>query len=596
MASDQRNNLVSLFSKQAARLKDRPFLWSKHDGVYRPITWDQVSERVAALAGGLAAIGVERGDRVVLVSENRPEWLIADLAIMAAGGICVPAYTTNTEGDHLHILEDSAAKGVIVSSQRLANRLMPAVVRSANACFVIGMSAPTLKQSGSNLDLYLWDEVLERGRPGNAILTEAADRLSRRDTACLIYTSGTGGSPKGVMLHHGALLHNCEGAYDALENLGLKDEVYLSHLPLSHSYEHTVGQYFPMAIGAQIYYAEGIEALAANMKEARPTIMTAVPRLYDTLHQRITRQARKAGGIKLRMFIRALDLGRQRFHNPASLGTRDRIVDRMLDKLVRDKIRGLFGGRLKALVSGGAALNPEVGLFFEALGVRVLQGYGQTEAAPVVSVNRPGKSKMHTVGPPLKDVEVRIADDGEIVVRGELVMQGYWRSEEATRQVIRDGWLHTGDIGEIDRDGHLRITDRKKDIIAISGGDNVSPARIEGILTLEPEVAQAMVYGDRRPHLVALLVPDQEWLLSWARTAAKPADLKLLATDAEFGTAMAAAVDRVNAKLSVFERIRRFVIASEPFSIDNDQLTPTLKVRRHVVRDVYGRALDALYG
>lgn len=594
MAADRWENLVTLLFDQASRFDQRPLLWRKQGGVYQPLSWAEVAGRVTALAGGLSTIGVEPGDRVVIVSENRPEWLIADLAIMAAGGISVPAYITNTEADHLHVLENSGAKGAIVSTAKLAQRLLPAVVRSADARFVIAIAEPSLSQRIS-VDMYSWDEVLARGRAVRNDVAAAARHISRYDTACLIYTSGTGGAPKGVMLHHGAILHNCEGARDALADLGLDDEVYLSHLPLSHSYEHTVGQYFPMAIGAQVYYAEGIEALAANMQEARPTIMTAVPRLYDTLHQRITRQARKSGGLKLAMFIRALDLGRRRHHDPASLGPLERVADRILDKTVRDKVRAVFGGRLKALVSGGAALNPEIGLFFEALGVHVLQGYGQTEAAPVISVNRPGRAVMHTVGPPLKGVELRIADDGEVVVRGDMVMKGYWRNEAATLHVIRDGWLYTGDVGKVDGNGHLRITDRKKDIIVISGGDNISPARLEGLLTLEPELAQAMVYGDRKPHLVALIVPSGEWMQQWAAQTGKACDLRTLATDPDLHRAVAAAVDRVNGRLSAIERIRRFAIAREPFTIDNDQLTPTLKVRRHVIRAVYGKTLDALY-
>jgi long-chain acyl-CoA synthetase len=254
-----------------------------------------------------------------------------------------------------------------------------------------------------------------------------------------------------------------------------------------------------------------------------------------------------------------------------------------------------LGGRLKAMVSGGAPLNPDVAIFFRAVGLPLFQGYGQTEAAPLISVNRPSRPKAHTVGPPIEGAEVRIADDGEILVRGELVMQGYWRNEEATRQAINDGWLHTGDIGEIDADGEIRITDRKKDLIVNSGGDNLSPARIEGLLTLRPEIAQAMIYGDRRPHLVSLLVPDTDWVKAWARASDKPAELAALAHDPEFLKALSGAVDDVNRGLSTVEKIRRFAIAPEPFTIDNGQLTPTLKIRRHVITRIYAPALETLY-
>ncbi|TVR81033.1 MAG: long-chain fatty acid--CoA ligase [Rhodospirillales bacterium] len=587
-------NLVALFFSQAERFGDRPFLSAKRDGTFAPLTWTEVANQVTTLARGLRALGVEPGDRIVLCSENRPEWLIADLAIMTAGAVTVPAYTTNTEADHQHILDDSGARGVILSSERLGRRLLPAVLRATDARFVVTME-PIPRQQRINGEILDWGEVLVRGTAHDDDVAAMVPRLSSQDLACLIYTSGTGGTPKGVMLHHGALLHNCAGAYDALAPLGLADEVYLSYLPLSHSYEHTAGQFFPIAIGAQIYYAEGVETLAADMLVARPTIMTAVPRLYESLHQRITRGVRRASPLKQRLFERALDLGRRRYHDPKSLSLGDRLLDPVLDRLVRRKVRAVFGGRLKALVSGGAALNVEIGLFFQALGLPVLQGYGQTEAGPVISVNRPGKAKIHTVGPPLKDVAVRLADDGEILVQGGLVMQGYWRNDRATRETVRDGWLHTGDIGTFDGDGHLIITDRKKDIIVISGGDNISPVRVEGILTLEREIAQAMVYGDRRPHLVALLVPDTDWMSAWARDADKPADLGTLAGDTAFRQALAAAVNRVNANLSAIEKVRHFTIAKEPFGIDNNQLTPTLKIRRHAIRERYGAELDALY-
>jgi long-chain acyl-CoA synthetase len=351
-----------------------------------------------------------------------------------------------------------------------------------------------------------------------------------------------------------------------------------------------------MSLGAQIYYAEGVETLATNMREARPTIMTAVPRLYETMHGRILRGVHKAGGVKEKLFRKALELGTRRYQRAGGLSPGQRLIDAVLDKLVRDKVRAGFGGRLKALVSGGAPLNADIGLFFTALGLCILQGYGQTEAAPVVTANRPNKVKIHTVGPPLPGVQVKIAADGEILVRGELVMQGYWRDPEATAEAIRDGWLHTGDVGVIDSDGYLTITDRKKDIIVCSGGDNVSPQRIEGMLTLEPEIAQAMVYGDRRPHLVGLLVPDTVWMKTWAKDHKKPAELQALAGDKAFLHALDAAVKRVNGRLSKLERVRRCAVADGPFTIENAQMTPTLKIRRHKIKDVYGERLEALYG
>jgi long-chain acyl-CoA synthetase len=589
----QWQSVVHMLFEQTDRFDGRPFLWAKAEGRYRPVSWRHVADDVVTLARGLAAIGLERGDRVVIVSENRPEWLIADFAIMAAGGVTVPAYTTNTEADHQHILDNCGAAAVIVSGRRLASRLLTAVARVPSVRFVVSMEALEPKQQAA-VDVHAWADVMRRGADSTLDVLAAAQALTRVDLACIIYTSGTGGAPKGVMQSHGALLHNCAGAADALRALDLDRTVYLSYLPLSHSYEHTNGQFFAMAVGAQIYYAEGVETLLTNMTEAQPTIMAAVPRLFETMHQRTLRGLRKAGPVRRALFAHALALGKKRYRHPDGLSLLDRLIDPVLDRLVRARVRQLFGGGLRALVSGGGALNPELGLFFQALGLPVLQGYGQTESAPTISVNRPGRSKIHTVGPPLIDTEVRIADDGEILVRGELVMLGYWNNAEATRAALRDGWLYTGDIGRFDEDGHLVITDRKKDILVNAGGDNLSPARIEGMLTLEPEIAQAMVYGDGRPHVVALLVPDAEWLRSWARGAGKSATDDL-AADGDLRGVLGAAVDRVNRQLSVIERVRRFVVTTEPFTIDNGQLTPTMKIRRHVIGRTYRDALDKLY-
>ena len=598
MAEQNWPNLAAMFFDQVDRLGDRPFLWAKRHGTYTALSWGDTAARVTPLARGLAALGIGHRDRVVLVSENRPAWLVSDLAIMSTGAITVPAYITNTEDDHLHILRDSGARGVIVSNRQRAEKLLPAAHKAPAVEFVIAMDLPELAQELSVQVLHL-DDVLDRGRETHQNVIELARQWAPDDTACIIYTSGTGGAPKGVMLSHRNILSNCDGAKDALLELGMDREVFLSFLPLSHSYEHMAGQFFPMTIGAEIYYAEGAETLAANMAEARPTIMTAVPRLYETLHQRITSGVRKAGGAKEKLFNKAVELGTRRYQDPGGLDLGERIADKALDLLVRKKVKQRFGGRLKALVSGGAPLNPEIGLFFTALGLRILQGYGQTETSPSVSINRPSTMKLHTVGPPLKDVEVKIADDGEILVRGDLVMQGYWLNEEATQETIKDGWVHTGDIGIIDADGHLQITDRKKDIIVNSGGDNLSPQRVEGILTIEPEIAQAMVYGDKHPHLVGLLVPDAEWLAEWAEAAGKGGGptglLASLADDQDLHQALGAVVERVNGTLSNIEKVRHFKIAGEPFTTDNGLLTPTLKIRRHKIKEIYGDTLEGFY-
>jgi len=348
---------------------------------------------------------------------------------------------------------------------------------------------------------------------------------------------------------------------------------------------------FPISLGAQIFFAEGAEALAANMLEARPTVVTAVPRFYEILHRRIHLEAERQGAVAKLLLDQAVRIGRKRSVSQ-SIGLGERLIDTLLDRLVRSKLHRRFGGRLKAMISAGAPLNPEIGSFFLALGIGLLQGYGQTEAGPGISCNSPARIKIDTVGPPLDGVRVRIAEDGEIWVAGENVMSGYWNDPEATEQALDDGWLKTGDIGFLDRDGFIRITDRKRDIIKTSGGEMVSPARIEGYLTTEPEICQAMVFGDRRPYLVAILVPDPDFVAGFTL---QNNDAPPIAGDPRFSKAIGTAVARVNQLLSPPERVRRFLIADEPFTTANGLMTPTLKIRRNAIRESYCAALDALY-
>ncbi len=590
------SSLTEVFFAQAKAHADKPFVWAKRDGAFRPWTWVETERAVKEVSRGLRSLGLQRGDRVMLVAENRPEWLIADLAIMAAGGITVPAYITNTHDDNAHILQDSGAVGAIVSTPALAQRLLPAAEAAPECRWAVAMEP--LPDSGqlASLERLDWAELCRRGAEQPEDVEDVAAQSGRDDVCCFIYTSGTGGTPKGVMLTHGNILANCRGAYGLLESVGVGHEIFLSFLPLSHSYEHTAGQFFPITIAAEIYYAEGVETLLSDLAEVRPTLMTAVPRLYESIHQRIERGLKKEKPLKRKLFAKALEIGRKRYRDPGSLSLWDRILDLPCEHLVRAKVRQRFGGRLKGMVSGGAALNPEIGEYFLALGLTILQGYGQTEAAPVVAANPPQLIKIDTVGPPLDGVEVKIAEDGELLVRGELVMKGYWRDEEATAKVLVDGWLHTGDVAEIDGDGYIKITDRKKDIIVLSGGDNVSPARIEGQLTLQSEIQQAMVFGDKRPHLVALIVPDEDWLKGWARSQGLANSLEELAGNEALRKALGEVVDRVNARLSNLEKLRRFAVAPAPFTVENGMMTPTLKNRRHVISASYGETLDGLYG
>jgi long-chain acyl-CoA synthetase len=600
---DTAQNLVALFLKRADEKGDAPFLGHKTGGQWVTQGWRSAAEQVCVLAESLRRMGLEDGDRVALVSENRPEWCIADLAIMAAGCITVPTYTTNTRRDHAHILDNSGARAVFVSTEKLLVPLVGAIGQTGLVEHVIGIDNLKRQQSGS-FEYHDWKALIAGdAAAARAAVDERIARIERSETACLIYTSGTGGAPRGVMQHHGAILCNVAGAAEVLiEDFGIKDERFLSFLPLSHAYEHSGGQYLPIGVGAEIFYSEGLEKLASNIEETRPTIMVVVPRLFEVLRTRIMKQVEKQGKVANFMMDAALKIAAR------SKDGRKRLIDRPMDFLVektlRPKIRAKFGGRIKAMVSGGAPLNPEVGNFFDAMGLTMLQGYGQTEAGPVISCNRPKVGlRMDTVGPPLRGVEVKIAEDGEILVRGELVMHGYWRNEAETARTLKADpadptgrpWLHTGDIGHLDHKGRIKITDRKKDMIVNDKGDNIAPQKVEGMLTLQPEIAQAMVSGDKRPYIVGLIVPDAEWALEWARENGEKFDLGALQQLPAFKNAVRAAVDRTNADLSVIEKVRQFAFADEAFTIENEEMTPSMKIRRHKIRERYQERIDGLY-
>lgn len=563
-------NLAAMMFGLARSWPDKPMMRAYRDGAWQGITWGEFGRRAASCARRLRAAGVSPGDRVMIVSENRPEYPIAETALLAIRAVPVPTYTTNTVEDHAHILRDSGARAVIVSNAVLAGRLREAGERAGGLDLLVVMDGPGEGAAGVPR-LLPWAALVADSAPPDDIALEAAG-IPATALACLIYTSGTGGAPKGVMLPHRCILSNCRGAFELLRPLRLKDEVYLSYLPISHSYEHTVGVFFLPSLGTEIVYARGVEHLAADLVAVRPTIMTVVPRVLEVIRGRVLSQLSRQPAWQQRLFQLALEVGLRRVDG-ARLSLPERLLDRVLDRLVRAKVRARFGGRLVAAMSGGARLEPEVGRFFLALGIMIMQGYGQTEAGPVISANPPDGIRIDTVGRVLQGVDLRIAADGEILVRGDLVMDGYWLRPQDTAMAIRDGWLHTGDIGTLDADGYLRITDRKKDIIVLSGGENVSPAKIEGMLMAEAEIAQAVVAGDGRSGLTALVVPAQGY----------------------DDVAVALAVNRTNMRLSVTERIRKQAVV-EPFTVENGLLTPTQKIRRMAVIRQNAAVLGKLHG
>ena len=571
-------SLSDQFFDIAAIQSEKPFLYEKRHGVWQGQTYGDVANSVLRAAGMLRMLGVNKGDRVVIGAENGINWAVADLAIMTLGALVVPSYSTNTMDDHLHVLTDSGAVLAITSSGALAEKMAEAAEKATTCKTLICFEDIALKTPTSTLTVTSWDKALDK--VDISISGDVRETLDPDDLSCLIYTSGTGGLPKGVMLTHRSISTNVEDVRQMLERADLvKGQRFLSLLPLSHSYEHTGGLHLPVRMGAEIWYCESVDQVSSNLQEAKPTLMIAVPRLYEVLYDRIERGLKAKGGLSEKLFRKAVALGLKKLDG-GGLSLAEKIADRILERLVRAKVRQRLGGRLRYFCSGGAPLNPDIGRFFLAIGVGILQGYGQTEASPVISLNPPDDIRIATVGIPMSSIDLMLDDDGQILVRGDMVMKGYWNKPDETAETIQDGWLHTGDIGQIDDDGYLMITGRKKEIIVNSGGDNIAPARLEAMLCIHADIEQAMLTGDKRPWLAAIIVPSSE-----INTLPKAEQHKRLKK----------ACDSINANLSKLEKIRQFVIADEPFSIDNGEMTPTLKVRRHVVMKRYAKTLDELY-
>ena len=587
------NSLTSLYFDQANKLGSKPHLWRKINNKYDYLTWNDTKNHINNLSSSLINHGILPGDRVFVCCENRPEFFISDVAIMASGAITVPAYTTNTSSDHEYIIKHSGCRAAIVSTMEIAKKIIP--ILSSTKCEFIIIMDKNDENNNESSNIFSWNDFIIKGKENIVDTLKIYSKQKRTDTACIIYTSGTGGFPKGVMLSHGAMLHNCLGADNLLKGIvdDLEEIRFLSWLPLSHSYEHTV-QFLFTGWGAQTYYSEGADKLLINMSETKPHIMCAVPRFYDTLYLKINTGLKTQSFIKKMLFAETLKLGKKVYFNE-TLSKFELYKNSILSKLVRKKVKDRFGGSIRCLVSGGAALNFEVGLYLSALGLPLLQGYGQTETAPVVSSNPISKIKIDTVGLPFTGVEVKIADDGEILVKGENVMNGYWNDPEATSKTIVNGWVHTGDIGEIDEEGYIKITDRKKDIIVNAGGDNISPSRIQEKLEIQEEIAQSMVYGDYKNYLVAIIVPSEDFIKKWCKENNKSESLIELSTDKNFHNKISKVIDKVNENLSLIEKVRKFIIAKEPFTVENSMMTPTLKIRRFKVIGNYGEDLKGLY-
>ena len=552
------NSLVELYFKRLEDINNnKPFLkWLKPDKpTYK---WNDVSERIFKLTSKIKSL-INEGDRCLILSENRPYWLMTDIAIMNAGGISVPIFTTYSSKDYEYILKDCQPSLIVVSNNDQFKKIKKYInqeVKQIISFEKIDCRSLLIKDI---LSEKIEDKIVNKN-------------LQRNMPACIIYTSGTSGNPKGVILSHGGILANCEGAYDLLLPLiNKRDPIFLTWLPLSHSYEHTV-QYVQILLGAQIFYAESLEKLLSNMAIAKPTIMTAVPRFYQNLYNKINMNFMQQKGLKKKIINYTISIG-TKILKEEKLNLKEKILNFFCEILVRKKIKKQFGGNLQAFVSGGGALDQKIGEFLNSIGLPTLQGYGLTEASPVVSCNIPGKIQVETVGPPFKTNKVKIASDGEILIKGENVMLGYWNKKMETDEIIKNGWLYTGDIGEINKEGNLKITDRKKELIVNLGGDNISPTKIENLLCLNENIKQSFVYGDKKNYLVALIVTEN-----------LTNELKIK----EF-------INKLNKNLSLIEKIKKFKLVTEEFTIENRMLTPTLKLKRKEIFKNYKQQIENLY-
>ncbi len=554
-------SLIELyFNKSKEKKRDDFFLSWLKPNYNKPYTWGEISDKILTLSKKIEEV-IKNQDRCLLLSENRPEWLISDLAIMNAGGISVPIFTTYADSDYKYILEDCKPSVIIVSNQTQFDKIK----NYLNSEIKLIISFEKINYSS-----LIFEEIFN---DTNRLNSKENKTISRNFIACIIYTSGTSGNPKGVMLSHGGILSNCEGALDVLKPItGDNEIVFLTWLPLSHSYEHTV-QFIQILLGAKIYYAESLDKLIPNMNIAKPTIMTAVPRFYQNLFNKINLNFKIQKGLKKILINKTIELGIKKLNN-LKLSLIENILNFFCEVLVRKKIRNQFGGHLRAFVSGGGALDKNIGEFLNAIGLPTLQGYGLTEASPVVSCNLPNKIKIETVGPIFSTNQVKIAQDGEILVKGENIMIGYWNKKKETDEVIKEGWLHTGDIGELDEEGYLKITDRKKDIIVNFGGENISPVKIENLLCLNEHIKQSFVYGDKKNYLVAILVVEQSFNLE--------EEIKIY-------------IKTLNESLSSIEKIKKYFLIKDEFTIENRMLTPTLKLKRKEITKKYFQQLENLY-
>ena len=564
--------LPELFFKEAKKQLDKPLLWYKTNNQYKSHSWKIVKERILLLSSKLIELGIKKGDKVIIISENNPNWFITDFAIMLAGGITVPAYTTYTKKDYEYLIKDSKAKIIFVSNNKLFLNFLPALKKNNKIKNIF--SYEKLSHSFHKNIIYIEDLWKEKIKNLNI-----KTKIKEDDPACIIYTSGTSGIPKGVILTHKAIRANLIGSLDIFKNINFNNERYISFLPLSHSYEHTAGQFMPLLTSSEIFYAENMDKLFTNFKEVNPTYIAAVPRFYEAIYKKILNNFSKNNVLE-KLFNFNLNLGKKIYLNQKKFLLLTCFLKFFFKIIFDNKIKKVFGTKLKFLVSGGGALSYDVNLFFESIGIKILQGYGLTETSPTVSCNRPEFNKIGTVGSPIKGVEVKIASDGEILIRGDILMKGYLGKEKETKEKIKNNWLYTGDIGKLDDDNHLIITDRKKDIIVTTGGDNIAPQKIESLFSTLETTAQVLIFGDNKPFLVALVIIKIDGETDIIENEKDKIKLH---------------IKKINKKLSPIEKIRKFFFVSLKQNEITAFLTPTMKIKRNKVYEKYRKEIDELY-
>ena len=578
------NTLPSLFFKNTLIYQNKTLFGFKDGKSWKSISWNKSSEFVQNIALGLHEIGVKKSDKITLIAENSYKWCVVDLSIMSLGAITVPGYITSNEEEIFYLLSHSDSSFVFVNSTLLPVilKILPKLKKIKYVINIDDNSKDDLKQ---NPQLYNYNQLLEMGNKSNLhdkFLETFVNKINQDDVVSLIYTSGTSSNPKAVMLTNKSTISNLLGAYELVKGIDIKEHRFLSIIPLSHAYEHTAGFLLPVYIGAEIYFNDNRDKIVNDLQSVRPTLMIAVPRLYEVLFKKINNQLLTQNKLAQKLFFKTIELGTKDFQC-SKLTFFEKITNNLLDLIIRKKIKKKFGGQLQAFISGGAALNNQVGLFFQSLGINILQGYGQTECSPLISCNPMNSIKIDTVGPVIKGLEVKISEQKEILVKGNSVMKGYWKDQKSTNKVIVNGWLHTGDLGELDKDNYIKVTGRINEMIVSSGGDNIAPVPIENLLLAYDEIEQVMVYGHNRPFLTAIIVPNENLINDVSKNIVKDYSI------------FQAIVNKVNKQLSQSKKIRKFLLTDKSFNIENNELTPTLKIKRRIVSANYAEQLDKLY-